>query len=360
MADEPWLWGKNFSIGPWTGGDEKKNAAAKQRLDELRTMQRELSARQQAGSMRPQMGQIRQGPNGPEQYVETTGMAGADGTGAGWIPVAGGGGGGTDPWGYPVDPGIHPADSGVISPGVPIDIARNPWELLRKDFTSVPSVESGVPHPNSPDIPQSVIERTAPYELPTVEEAATTPPPQGGLTEGIAPYLQELERLYGTPNAANPAQDAADANAKRDAERTRLLAQLAFAGGLTKAGGAGWAPIGEGFMDAAGVYDKGFKRYQDALQDSADRYTKRMARAEDIDFAKKDAALKLYSAERSDARDRIKERAKIIDKFFEDELTAAKNELEGTDPKTVADIMRRRQMALNSGEYIPPFVDVSD
>lgn len=74
------------------------------------------------------------------------------------------------------------------------------------------------------------------------------------------------------PSFVNPDQQKADAFAEKEMQRTKLLAQLALASGITAGGGGMWRDVGRGFGNAAAVYGAGFARYQNALQQSADRY----------------------------------------------------------------------------------------
>lgn len=171
--------------------------------------------------------------------------------------------------------------------------------------------------------------------------------------------IDTLSKYFGDPDLANPKQDKADAYAERDKNRTALLAQLAFAAGLTKSGGAGWEGIAQGFGDAAGVYDKGFQRYQSALQDSADRYAKNSDQKANRKLQITKAGIDLAQSQAEMERKTWADRMDSIDKMFGSELTAIKGDL-GADPNAVADAMKRWQLARNHGEYIPPTVDVSD
>lgn len=110
--------------------------------------------------------------------------------------------------------------------------------------------------------------------------------------------LQTVLKIMGYPEApstSNPKQDAADAYAAHELDRTKLLAQLAFASGLTASAGGGYADIGKGFAAAANVYDQGQARYLKALQGSADRYTEQQKQAYDYQAKKAGTLADLYS-----------------------------------------------------------------
>ncbi len=212
--------------------------------------------------------------------------------------------------------------------------------------------------PEKPDVAPPV-EATPP----AVVASPIPPSPDETMEEGVGGYFDFLKKYFGeAPNGMSPQQSEADAAAKQQLDRTRLLAQLAFAGGLTAAGGGSWEKIGQGFTNAAAVHDKGFARYQEALQDSADRQLRRDTVKYQTDVGMRDAALKLYSADRSEARERAQKRAdKLIDSqrsLYEKEWEAIlKGDEMGTmEPERAKDWAARRRLydEDNSLGYIPP------
>lgn len=192
-------------------------------------------------------------------------------------------------------------------------------------------------------------------------EAEDAPAPEAPtMLEELQKYKEMIDRLYGAPDRSNPKQDEADAHAAAEKQRTKLLAQLALASGVTASGGAGWEDIAKGFATAGGVYDEGFKRYQTALQESADRFADTRQQDFELDTAKNDAALGLFSAAEKRSFDAAKQRLDIIEKSFDAEGKLLEgDELTGTDPAAIQDFMLRRERGLREGRYIPPTIDVT-
>lgn len=116
------------------------------------------------------------------------------------------------------------------------------------------------------------------YDVPSSNEAAThlAAASPGPVDDDLFDKLDKLLQRMGypaAPDTSNPKQAAADAYAAHELDRTKLLAQLAFAGGLTASAGGPWEDVGKGFVAAGNVYDQGQQRYLKALQNSADRYS---------------------------------------------------------------------------------------
>lgn len=181
--------------------------------------------------------------------------------------------------------------------------------------------------------------------------------------------MEEYKAVFGdldvTPR--NPAQERADAEAERARDRTKQLAMLAFAGGVTKSGGAGWEGIGEGFTNAASAYDKGFQRYQEALQDSANRYDSQADRELEMEKAMRTGAFSLTLERRKAAREQEeaarKEKVALITKLFDDEqklffperkegdLPLSPEEAEAQERRKM-DFIRRRELGEREGKYV--------
>ena len=195
-------------------------------------------------------------------------------------------------------------------------------------------------------------------DVTTVQQMTPTPTaaPPAGVLDGINPYLKALQEFFPNPPTGNLAQQKADANAESEKRRTALLAQLAFASGLTSAGGGSWKEMGQGFAAAGQVYDQGFERYQAALQDSADRMQKQNNTAYETDIAKREAALKLYSGEKSLAADKQKEQSKLLMDSLE-LLFPKPGDEAAFNPEIAAERERKIARALHYG--VIPF-DVSD
>lgn len=260
-------------------------------------------------------------------------------------------------------PGI-PGIPGADSPWTSLTL-HDPWELLKGTASRPAPPVGNTDTSNSVQSSPRSFDKIDPNDLPTVDlpNQMDTVPYKIGVdditlhpTKPVDPLqakYEELTKFFGTQDYSNPKQDKADQYAQDEMRRTALLAQLAFASGLTAAGGKSWEKVGKGFSDAAGVYGKGFDRYQNALQDSADRYQKVQIQRQARDDAVKEASVKLYSDELSRSRERADKLMSTIDKMYSEELTAAsKNELE-MDPAAIADIQRRRAMSQSLGVYIP-------
>lgn len=176
-------------------------------------------------------------------------------------------------------------------------------------------------------------------------------------------YVKFVKDLYGERPSDNARQDRADKEASGQLERTRLLAQLNFAAGLTASGGGSWKGIAQGFHDAAGAYDEGFAKYQKTLQDSADRYQEHADRQYAQDVNIKGDALRLFSDATEKARARsdkyAKERQDSIDEIFKSEV-AGIDKSDFPDPAARQEALRRWQRSRELGTVIPPPEHVAD
>ena len=216
-----------------------------------------------------------------------------------------------------------------------------------------PSESSDTPAPDKKDGP-----------APGPDYTPTTPEDKPAVAQdpSFEDYLKMMEQIYGPTQYSNPAQDRADAEAERQNKRTGLLAQLALAGGMAQGAGGAWEGVGQGFLNAASVYDKGFARYQAALQSSADRYGRDAIRQQTVDVAKKKAAFDLWTNQATLRREETKDRRSEINKMFESEISAIKDNMMN-DPTQLREIMDRWRHSLAVGEYIAPGnakVDVAD
>ncbi|HEX6093723.1 MAG TPA: hypothetical protein VFZ07_10245 [Dongiaceae bacterium] len=242
-------------------------------------------------------------------------------------------------------------------------------------------------------VPPAPAEEPAPAAAAEVDPLAPSPPPgfgtiaTGALT--LDDYMKQMSQYYPDLDFSNPKQAIADANAKRDLDRTALLAQLQVAGGMLAGAGKSWEGLGKGFLGAAESYDKGFQKYQNALQDSADRYAKESQAKQSYDLARRGAALDLYSKSigtnkdrtfdiwkftEEGKRDELKRRDENqraektlahgdINKAFDKEMDllprAAAGEIimpevQAEIDRKAIEIQRRREASLRHGYYIPP------
>lgn len=169
----------------------------------------------------------------------------------------------------------------------------DPSEVLPPDPAESAATEQPAVVPRGPLEPPDLDTSGLPG---TTTETAT-----GGLS--LEQFIDQMKTAYPDIDWSNPKQAEADANARRDLDRTAMLAQLQLAAGITKGAGVQWEGIGQGFEGAAGAYDKGFQKYQQALQDSADRYQKQRESQITYDTARRQAALELYTNEQNAIRE---------------------------------------------------------
>lgn len=321
MANEPWFYGKGWSIGPFNWGEDQDNAARK-RLAELQAQ------------MAPDAGDPVVERNAALKDLRSSG-------GFRWVPES------PDK----IVPSI--SSPGYFAPFEPSPILATPPTIPGAPVAAPASVPEA-----APGVPAAAPVAAPPVAVPEELTKPDAPKPLAG----IDPYLEAIQKFFPAPPSPDTsAQQKADANIEADRRRTNLLAQLAFASGLTAAGGGSWAQIGRGFAAAGEVYDQGFARYQKALQDSADRVQKQQGVQYQADVSRREAAVKLYSADQAQQQERTQKRAEMIDKWFDKELDAIKSDI-GASPDSIADIQRRRRASLAAGYYIGPneLVNVSD
>lgn len=192
-------------------------------------------------------------------------------------------------------------------PGNPADIRE--WLLLNMPHTAtslgMAPVDPNLPHdpilagigpagtytvPEQPAPPTGTPPATPPVTPPATAPDTASPLPTSGQPPavsmpGVEAYEAYLREKLGIRDTANPQQDRADQFAERELKRTALLAQLAFASGVTASAGGSWKEVAKGFNNAGAIYDTGFLRYQTALQKGADRYQKMADQKYDDDTA---------------------------------------------------------------------------
>lgn len=328
MADEPWLYSPALGLrfGPFTLSDRDRKAAD----DRWQEIQRVYAEQQKSKK--------------PEERPIDEDRATRE-----WRP--------------------SPMAGSDVNP--PLLKFENPWDLLRRDFGGPPTTGGRLPpdknYPGEVPPPDGA-PPTGPRQpdAPAIDPATADPAAPQDEMSSLQEYLKMIEKFYPERSNENPYQAQADAYLAKEAERTRLLAQLALAAGLTAQGGPGFEGMSKGFAAAANVYGQGFARYQSALQDSADRYAKQRDEDYSTSIAKHDAAVRLYTSSREDARKRAESRSdkeqERIGKLFQNEFDLIKGGEDGlgADPAKFAEWQRRYQLWLKTGEYIPPLEDVSD
>lgn len=157
---------------------------------------------------------------------------------------------------------------------------------------------------------------------------------------------KRMELLKGMMGEA-PKQPQQQYDASQEKNRTKYLAQLALAAGITSGAGANWKGVGQGFAAAGEVYDEGFKRYRDVLQKNAE-----------IDFANQQAAYQqnadlvsgaydMYDSERKAARDIMKQSQERLREDFKliygDAPTVKYDDITGEPVGDVEAIRRERE-----------------
>jgi hypothetical protein len=239
-----------------------------------------------------------------------------------------------------INPAPRPASHYGLLPDVPDTVYLGGTEARPSTVPGSPAI----PNPNAapvpapdPTLPQTAPVPYGPDTAPTSTEVATqvAAASPGPVDEDMHDKLDKLLQTLGypaAPDTSNPKQAAADAYAAHEMDRTKLLAQLAFAGGLTASAGGQWEDVGKGFIAAGNVYDKGQERYLKALQNSADRYSEN--KKEQYGYAAKKAGIMadLYTAGEKQKMDQ----AKLVRDAAKDRQDILIRQLGLTDPKPAA------------------------
>lgn len=239
-------------------------------------------------------------------------------------PPAGGGGvsGGGEAPAEQAAPGELPPTFDENDPVLPNE-APLPYKL------GIDDVELNPPEPDAPETPEQAMQR----------------------------QMEFWQRMMPQRDmSVSPEQQEANAFAKRGLDRTALLARLAFAGGLTSAGGPGWDQIGRGFSAAGQVYDEGFERYHKALGDAAEQEMSRRETQYQDQMKQTELAYTSYANEAKAASEAAKEHARRRKELFdlEKELwkeskpgeMASPEEMEAWQRKEL-DIRRRAGLPIN-------------
>jgi len=315
--NDPWYYNSFMDIGPFTGSDQS-NMSVQQKVQLLRglpalnyptqappALSAPATPRQQVSPLAPVGGNpYSHDPFAPTP-VDPNDVAGSPPTRVldpsdykNWTN--------SDTLSYILHGGrFHKDDQGntvpskrivVQSPPPPAQPSQaQPAQTPNAGIASLPGAPT-VSVPGVPDLTHAPVVYSSPD---SGGDTATVPaaPPSDDISDTVK-KLQTVLKIMGYPEApstSNPKQDAADAYAAHELDRTKLLAQLAFASGLTASAGGGYADIGKGFAAAANVYDQGQARYLKALQGSADRYTEQQKQAYDYQAKKAGTVADLYS-----------------------------------------------------------------
>jgi hypothetical protein len=378
--NDPWYYNSLFQIGPFTGSDQS-NAAADARRQQI--MRQNAAGANNAGSAFPMPNEIPGLPslvypaqpnfnanlpappvtnsavtdNPPFAENDRQVQAGVAGTQA----PAPAGPGFFDYWGTP--------PKGEAKPDDPYKYRFFTFLNPSEDAPAGQTDQNAPADPTLPDtapIPFEPPSEEAPDQVKAPAAAAANPNDVNQDTMSFVKNIMDAMGYPSAPSSDNAKQAAADAYAAHEMDRTRLLAQLAFASGLTASAGGAYTEIGKGFAAAGQTYDKGFGRYQKALQSSADRYTDSQNAQYAYQAKKSGVMADLYTAgekqklqQQKLVQDAAKQRSDTIDTMFKKELDNQKNEMGITDPNATADIMKRWQLSRQAGEYIPSITDVT-
>lgn len=233
------------------------------------------------------------------------------------------------------------------------DFLRKMWGI------SVPKniIDALTGGPAEPNQPRTAVQlpdpKADPYQPKPPAVQANVPPPKTAdelMLEQIAQQRKLIDSIYPKRDTSPTAEQAkADEFSGNELRRTQLLAQLAFASGVTSAGGGSWEKVGGGLAAAGDVYDKGFARYQNTLQGAADRAAKLRDIQYGDELTRSEAALGLYSANVKGQKEAIEQRKKEVIEMFK----ATKPEGDFVDPEQFAAWMKRFERYIVTGEYEP-------
>lgn len=327
---DPWFWNDYVRIGPFTGTQER-NVEADKRYEQL---QKEKAAKEGRIPPRavPRGGGILDFLRGPQGAPQTMNQGGQE----------------LRQFGLPGSPEYEGVKRFVDrqSGTTPQPVNQTATPSIRERAAATQYTRDGFPQP---DNGIASLQESANVAM----DAAVNPPPP--VTESIPaepenPFAQ-YSALYnqlgiGNRPTGNPYQDVADEYAAKEMNRTKLLARLAFAAGLTSAGGPGFEKIGQGFASAAQVYDQGHERYLKALQTSADRFQAGQEQEYADRVAKAGVIADLYSAGEKQKLDQAKlgseaqkSRAAMLKDYFD--LTIGKP---SDYPNPEEDARRQKEM----------------
>lgn len=205
---------------------------------------------------------------------------------------------------------------------------------------TAPTPDSFSPNEPAPDVPQ--------------EQPMT-------IEEQLQQYKDFIKSVY-------PKQDTSDSDQQKRSDkfsedglkRARLMAQLALSAGITAQ--AGFGDVAKGLAAAGTEYDQGFKRYQDALQDSADREMSKRDLNYRGDLLQSQAAYKLMTDQQTIGREAVeKHRAENMEFLKQGKPPG---ELATTDPdlykKQYDEWYRKYGQYASTGVMSPFDGDVSD
>jgi hypothetical protein len=284
--------------------------------------------------------------------------------------------------GYPADPGQSPASTGVVSPGVPNgSTASDAWDYIKSMFSGDGPTLSGILRNGfgggggggtSPvDAQPAGSNAYATTNLPGYGPAAV---PESGAdaasvtTPSVGDQLQQykdfINQIYPKADMSEtPGQLRADKFSENELKRTQLMAQLAMSSGILSQ--AGYGDVANGMAAAGGVYDKGFQRYQNALQDRGDREMSRRDAGYKDDLVRSQAAYKLYADQQTLGREEVEKKRKMYMDFLMKGAFPTPNSNDLIDPNSTPDerekYRRSIEYLMSTGQYVPPdATDVRD
>lgn len=337
MANEPYFYGKNWRVGPFTFTDAQR-AAADQKWQELQAMQAApvavapppAASVPNAGNLNPaqvyppQVGQ----PLTRDQALSGSDMVFGDRSTGGM-----------------------PAPQEAPTPLPTISTAPSEGPSLSGYFNSFMDwLNKGDPDPQA----QTALPDTAPIptERPTDTpvDPAAAPAAEPSIEDQMAKYRAMVDTLYPPMDVSETASSAqAREFANNEMKRSKLMAQLALSAGIV--GAAGYPELAKGMIAAGGAYDEGFKRYHKALQDAGEEEMQRRRLQYADKTNRNDAALKLYLDDSKTARDALKQQREEAFKWFG--LEKPGEAAMQADPEAWNDYQRRLGLYRATGEYVP-------
>jgi|SRR6478736_1804293 len=215
------------------------------------------------------------------------------------------------------------------------------------DEKSRPSTIMRPPSAQPPStLPQQTPSQIVPPKVtapPTPVTAPVTAPASADPLEEIRRQKAMVDAIYPKMPTQDYGQSAIDAELGKNKDRANLLAQLAFFSGITKGAGGSWEGVGAGLAGAGQAHQKGFDRYQTALENRAKRMQGSADKRYSDDTKRSDAAFGLYKhnqdlekARLTDNRQRIKERLDALDTEWKTLMEANKPGDFDTDEKRKA------------------------
>lgn len=224
----------------------------------------------------------------------------------------------------PPTPPAPPVQPGAV-PGTPV--TGDGWTL-----GDLLGTNPGTDAPVHPDNPTPEVDRNYAGQgqevIPPTPAASVTEAPT--FAQQLQPYKEFINSIYPQLDMSDsPKQVKADEFNANSLQRAKLMAQLALSAGIVA--GAGYPDVAKGFAAAGGTYDDGFRRYNDALQDSADREMQKRVALNKNEGTRSGAAFSLYNDIAKQGREAVEKQRSVNIDFLKAGRPPA--ELATTDPE---------------------------